>query len=804
MSELHTYRDNTVNPLVPDKTVWTYDPGTGLLTSKTDADNKSVTYTYDSSNRLLTRSWARLVETNPLVTTYGYNSNTGELTTVDYSDSTPDITYTYNRLGQQKTVTDAVGTRTFAYNDALQPLTETITGLYSKVITRSYEGTGMIGRYKGIDVKDTPVDAIHYDVDYGYDTMGRFSTVTNGSDVYTYNYLANSNLVSSITYPNTITVTNAYESNRNLIDYVENKHGSTSISKYDYTNDALGRRTAMAKSGTAFSATDTIAYGYNHRSEVTSATSANDSTYNFSFNFDAIGNRKDYTTNETGSSVQSLYTTNNLNQYTSITNPVQSPVYDDDGSLISDGKFTYEWNAENRLISVISTEDPSDLDYVKLEFKYDYMGRRVNKKVWKWVREEAPIVIPPEVQEQIDAVNAQREKKLTQEAEQLEKMLTHIDNKIAKILEKKKGNWEKQIEVFEKQKEHEQEKTVAKNETINTNADAQIAQIYEDAGIDPDDIVEGDPVWMLAEDANFVYDGYKKIETLDSLNSNAITKKNVWSGETLLSENDGTDTYYAVADANKNITEYLDSTGDIRAHYEYSPFGKITYSDGDMADDFKYRFSSEYFDSETKLVYYNYRYYSPELGRWLSRDPAEESGGTNLYGFVENEPISQIDYHGLFRWTWRAKRYTNTLPKHWNEYRNKQKPKPKGLGGLVTNVTQVIIKYCSKDKKCCSLDIKGSALGGWWVMRGYTNRPVRKGSTKRIWQHEVDHVKIALKWWRKLGDYARSLLIDCDYCYKAKENEKLFNDYKKSSKKAMKKEQNTLDWNDYKKYWKRQ
>jgi RHS repeat-associated protein len=148
------------------------------------------------------------------------------------------------------------------------------------------------------------------------------------------------------------------------------------------------------------------------------------------------------------------------------------------------------------------------------------------------------------------------------------------------------------------------------------------------------------------EDLKFVYDGYKKIETLDGSNSNAIIKKNVWSGETLLSENDGTSTYYALADANKNITEYLDSTGDVRAHYEYSPFGKITVADGDKADDFTYRFSSEYFDTDTKLVYYNYRYYSPKLGRWLSRDPIEEYGGYNLYGMVGNDPVNWWDYLG--------------------------------------------------------------------------------------------------------------------------------------------------------------
>jgi len=110
----------------------------------------------------------------------------------------------------------------------------------------------------------------------------------------------------------------------------------------------------------------------------------------------------------------------------------------------------------------------------------------------------------------------------------------------------------------------------------------------------------------------------------------------------------GTDVpYYALADANKNITEYIDASGTIQAHYEYSPFGKITQQSGTMASDFDYRFSSEVFDSETGLSYYNYRYYSAELGRWLSRDPIGEKGGINLYVMIGNIAINWIDYLGL-------------------------------------------------------------------------------------------------------------------------------------------------------------
>jgi len=45
--------------------------------------------------------------------------------------------------------------------------------------------------------------------------------------------------------------------------------------------------------------------------------------------------------------------------------------------------------------------------------------------------------------------------------------------------------------------------------------------------------------------------------------------------------------------------------------------------------------------------YYGYRYYNPALGRWVNRDPIEEKGGVNVYGFVGNSPLSQFDSHGL-------------------------------------------------------------------------------------------------------------------------------------------------------------
>ena len=155
--------------------------------------------------------------------------------------------------------------------------------------------------------------------------------------------------------------------------------------------------------------------------------------------------------------------------------------------------------------------------------------------------------------------------------------------------------------------------------------------------------------WALSADLKFVYDGYKLIEVLDGQNSDAILQKFLWSGDELLSVYDtaASATYYYFADANKNIGQLMDSSGNIVAKYEYSPFGVQTLATGTYASTNPFRFSSEYYDSETQLVYYNYRYYSPLLGRWLSRDPIEEDGGYNLYGFIDNNPVDYWDYLGM-------------------------------------------------------------------------------------------------------------------------------------------------------------
>ncbi|OVE76007.1 hypothetical protein BVX97_02700 [bacterium E08(2017)] len=93
--------------------------------------------------------------------------------------------------------------------------------------------------------------------------------------------------------------------------------------------------------------------------------------------------------------------------------------------------------------------------------------------------------------------------------------------------------------------------------------------------------------------------------------------------------------------------QLVDDTGSVQASYEYDAFGNIIASSGTMADENPFRFSTKHYDDETGLSYYGFRYYSAELGRWISKDPLGERGGVNLYGFVANSPISLFDLLGL-------------------------------------------------------------------------------------------------------------------------------------------------------------
>ena len=169
--------------------------------------------------------------------------------------------------------------------------------------------------------------------------------------------------------------------------------------------------------------------------------------------------------------------------------------------------------------------------------------------------------------------------------------------------------------------------------------------------------------------SEFIYDGWNLIRETQVSGLTSQVSSFVWGldlsgtlqgaggiGGLLSILNSGSCLLTPVFDANGNVTDMVDTNGSVVAHYEYDPYGNEISRQGAEAQSNPYRFSTKYTDDETGLLYYGFRFYSAELGRWISRDPLGEIhlGRSDwvktlvpLYCFNANEPISKTDLLGL-------------------------------------------------------------------------------------------------------------------------------------------------------------
>ena len=166
----------------------------------------------------------------------------------------------------------------------------------------------------------------------------------------------------------------------------------------------------------------------------------------------------------------------------------------------------------------------------------------------------------------------------------------------------------------------------------------------------------------LTSREHFIYKGYVQIAAykLDAEGQSGdcfvLSKSCYWdpsqpTATRILAMKDASDAtmLYAACDTVKNITALYDDAGTCRARYVYSPYGEKLIEEGDKHTANAFGFSSEYDDSPLGLYYYNYRYLNPNDGRWINRDPIAEQGGINLYVFIKNNLLKNIDNIGLWR-----------------------------------------------------------------------------------------------------------------------------------------------------------
>ncbi len=168
--------------------------------------------------------------------------------------------------------------------------------------------------------------------------------------------------------------------------------------------------------------------------------------------------------------------------------------------------------------------------------------------------------------------------------------------------------------------------------------------------------------WRLLHDRRFVYDGWNLVAIyIHHFSSNILHTSFIWGEDLsgtmqggggvggLLAIRDHIEgkTFLPAYDGNGNVTGLVDAaSGTVAATYEYDPFGNLIAQTGAYAQVNPFRFSTKYTDNESDLVYYGYRYLDTGIGRWINRDPIKEEGGVNLYGFVGNDAVNNLDILG--------------------------------------------------------------------------------------------------------------------------------------------------------------
>ena len=148
----------------------------------------------------------------------------------------------------------------------------------------------------------------------------------------------------------------------------------------------------------------------------------------------------------------------------------------------------------------------------------------------------------------------------------------------------------------------------------------------------------------------YLYDGTDPVCELDG--TGAVTAVNTFGAQGLLSRHvtaSNTSTFYTF-DERGNVAQRTDGTGAVLSTDLYDAYGKLL-AGGAAGDPWGFEAQAGYYtDAETGLILCTHRYYDPQTGRFLTRDPIGYAGGIDLYGYVGDDPVNFIDPFGYDAW----------------------------------------------------------------------------------------------------------------------------------------------------------
>jgi RHS repeat-associated protein len=454
---------------------------------------------------------------------------------------------------------------------------------------------------------------------YGYDNASRLSTVSDGTNNAAYTYLANSPLVSQILFKtNTttrLTMTKSYDY-LNRLAQVSSTPSTTNGVSFNYSYNNANQRTRVNLVDGSY-----WRYGYDSLGQVISANKYwSDETpvagQQFDYTFDNIGNRTQTQSggDQNGENLRTAnYYANSLNQLTNR----DIPAYVD----IKGVSFA------TNTVTVNGTTA-----YRKVEYFRDELGvNNSSSALWTNIvaagTGQASVTGNVYVAQEPEVFSYDQDGNLTNDGRWA--YTWDGENRLTKM-------------------------------TVNTNIGPQyqLTFAYDYQGRRIQKMVVTNSVAIYTN--RFLYDGWNLVAELNPASS--LVRSYMWGSDLSGSSQGaggvggllevsyygtGTTNCFPAFDGNGNVAALINAAdGTVSANYEYGTFGEPIRMTGAMAKNNPFRFSTKYDDDESDLLYYGYRYYKPSTGTWPNRDPIEEKGGLNLYGFCDNNPINNFDLNG--------------------------------------------------------------------------------------------------------------------------------------------------------------
>ena len=143
-------------------------------------------------------------------------------------------------------------------------------------------------------------------------------------------------------------------------------------------------------------------------------------------------------------------------------------------------------------------------------------------------------------------------------------------------------------------------------------------------------------------------DSWQVISDIDE--SDNVLVSYTWGDgiDNLLAVNVGGATYYPLTDIQGTVWGYVDSQNNVVARWQYDAWGNVVdeFVAVPALSGLRYRFQCREWSAATGLINFRMRWYDPETGRWLSKDPIGIDGGFNVYLFCLDLPLFFSDPYG--------------------------------------------------------------------------------------------------------------------------------------------------------------